>query len=177
MKQLRAGLSLSNEQRSMVDELKHYLDLNFDRDHEAFLGATPEWFSDEEFEWQQSFNKKLAHDGWLVPHWPEEYGGRNWGPIERMLIREEMGYRRIPILNANGIEMLAPILMRFGTQAQCQEHLPKIAGVMRPCRVVSCTCGRRTTETLTPRAAKAASSEPARGCASEPMVGSLSRAG
>jgi alkylation response protein AidB-like acyl-CoA dehydrogenase len=131
MRGLRAGLSLSNEQRTMVDELKRYLDVNFDPEHEAILGATPEWFSDEEFEWQLEFNKKLARDGWLVPHWPTEYGGRGWGPIERMLIREEMGYRRIPNLNANGMEMLAPILLRFGTPAQCEEHLPKLAMVER----------------------------------------------
>jgi alkylation response protein AidB-like acyl-CoA dehydrogenase len=46
-----------------------------------------------------------------------------------MLIREELAYRRIPLINVNGLDMLGPILLRFGTDEQKRRHLPGIAKV------------------------------------------------
>nr|MDT0664268.1 acyl-CoA dehydrogenase family protein [Micromonospora sp. DSM 115978] len=69
----------------------------------------------------------MAEDGWLVSHWPERFGGRGLSPVDNMLIREELAYRRVPIANANGLDMLAPILLQLGTEEQKRAHLPKIA--------------------------------------------------
>jgi acyl-CoA dehydrogenase len=124
-------MALSGERAEMLDGLKHYLDKNFPADHQGPSGATPEWFGDDEFEWVRSFNRQLARDGWLVGHWPERYGGRGLTPLDNMLIREELAYRRVPIANANGLDMLAPILLELGTEEQKQEHLPKIASMER----------------------------------------------
>ena len=44
-----------------------------------------------------------------------------------MLIREEFAYRRVPMCNANGLDMLSPILLKYGTDEQKDEHLVKIA--------------------------------------------------
>ncbi|ORA40208.1 hypothetical protein BST20_06470 [Mycobacterium branderi] len=115
----------------MLDELKRYLDENFPVEHEGPSGATPEWSSEEEFAWVRSFNSQLARDGWLVAHWPPSYGGRGLTPLDNMLIREELSFRRVPIANLNGLDMLAPILLELGTEEQRQEHLPKIASMER----------------------------------------------
>src|SRR5579875_2900601 len=115
MRGLTTGFELSPAQAEMLDELKRYLDKEFPREHEGVAGATPEWSEDEEFAWIRRFNRQLAQDGWLVPHWPKEYGGRGLTPVDQMLIREELAYRRVPVANANGLDMLAPILLRFGT--------------------------------------------------------------
>lgn len=131
MRGLTTGFELSPAQAEMLDELKRYLDKEFPREHEGVAGATPEWSDDEEFAWIRRFNRQLAQDGWLVPHWPKEYGGRGLTAVDQMLIREELAYRRIPIANANGLDMLAPILLRFGTKEQQQEHLIKIAQMER----------------------------------------------
>jgi alkylation response protein AidB-like acyl-CoA dehydrogenase len=111
----------------MLDELKRYLDVNFPAEHEGPTGGTPEWSSDEEFEWVRAFNGQLARDGWLVAHWPTLYGGRGLSPIDNMLIREELAFRRVPIANANGLDMVAPILLELGTTEQKDQHLRKIA--------------------------------------------------
>jgi alkylation response protein AidB-like acyl-CoA dehydrogenase len=38
-----------------------------------------------------------------------------------------MSFRRAPILNANGLNMLGPVLMLYGTDEQKRQHLPGIA--------------------------------------------------
>jgi alkylation response protein AidB-like acyl-CoA dehydrogenase len=84
--------------------------------------------SDEDWELSRQFQKKLAERGWLVPHWPKEYGGSDMGLWEQMVLREELGYHRAPLGNAVfGINMLGPILMLYGTEEQKREHLPRIA--------------------------------------------------
>ena len=48
--------------------------------------------------------------------------------MEQVVLREEISYRRAPILNANGLNMLGPVLMLYGTEEQKRQHLPGIAG-------------------------------------------------
>jgi acyl-CoA dehydrogenase len=129
MRELSTGYPLSDQQRDMLADLKNYLGKNFPREHDAVAGMTPEWSSDEEYDWQHRFNQQLAKDGWLIPQWPVEYGGRGLSQIDQMLIREEFAYRRIPLVNANGLDMLGPVLLQFGTEQQKQDHLPGIANV------------------------------------------------
>ena len=103
---LTTGFQLSDQQAEMLAELKRYLDKTFPREREC--DTSPEWSSDEEYQWCRQYNQQLFDDGWLVPHWPEKYGGRGLTPVDQMLIREEMAYRRVGICNANGLDMLGP---------------------------------------------------------------------
>ncbi|HET9891295.1 MAG TPA: acyl-CoA dehydrogenase family protein, partial [Mycobacterium sp.] len=41
--------------------------------------------------------------------------------------REELAYAGAPLVNTNGVNMLAPVLFKFGTPEQKAEHLPAIA--------------------------------------------------
>jgi alkylation response protein AidB-like acyl-CoA dehydrogenase len=83
--------------------------------------------SDEEYAFQRQFQKKLAAKGWLVPHWPSQYGGADMGIMEQVVMREEMAYYRAPLPDIFGINMLGPVLMMYGTEEQKREHLPGIA--------------------------------------------------
>jgi acyl-CoA dehydrogenase len=123
---LTTGFLLSRQQAEMLDELKAYLDENFSPEHECHDG-TPEWGSEEEFQWYREFNRKLFEDGWLCPQWPERYGGRGLTPVDQMLIKEEFAYRRVGLCNANGLQMLSPILLAYGSEEQKDRHLVKIA--------------------------------------------------
>ena len=123
-----SGFALLPSQLEMLEELNSYLDDNFPREHEGGSGSTtPEWSEDKEFEWIRDFNRRLAQDGWLVPHWPERFGGRGLSAIDYVAIRELLAYRRVPIANANGLDMLAPILLELGTPEQQDAHLSRIA--------------------------------------------------
>jgi alkylation response protein AidB-like acyl-CoA dehydrogenase len=72
------------------------------------------------------WHKILAARGWSVPNWPVEWGGTGWDLVRRYIFEEEFGLAGAPALPPLGPNMCAPVLMRFGTQAQKQRFLPRI---------------------------------------------------
>jgi alkylation response protein AidB-like acyl-CoA dehydrogenase len=58
--------------------------------------------------------------------WPTEWGGTGWNVVQRYIFEEECGYAGAPTLSPFGLAMCAPILIRFGTQAQKERFLPRI---------------------------------------------------
>ncbi|MBX9608062.1 MAG: acyl-CoA dehydrogenase family protein [Gammaproteobacteria bacterium] len=80
--------------------------------------------------------ERCAARGWTVPTWPKAYGGGGLDRDQALVLKEEMarlGCR--PPLFSFGISMLGPVLLKYGTEAQKAEHLPKIArGEIRWCQ-------------------------------------------
>jgi acyl-CoA dehydrogenase len=85
---------------------------------------------------QKEWMDKMGARGWTVPDWPKQYGGGGLSPAETKILREEMQrIRARNPLNSFGISMLGPALLKYGTEAQKLEHLPKIArGEIRWCQ-------------------------------------------
>ena len=83
--------------------------------------------SQENWEEQLAFNKKLAKKGWVAPAWPKEYGGLGWSHINQMIFSEELSYAGAPdggrVFN---VGMIGPTLIVHGTPEQKAEHLPRI---------------------------------------------------
>ncbi len=115
------------EQETLRRDIRAFLDQNLPPEREESpIGA--EWSGDpDEYQFAHSFNKRLAQRGWLTAHWPKQYGGLGLSIMEQVVLREEFSYRRAPILNANGLNMLGPVLMLYGTDEQRRRHLPGIA--------------------------------------------------
>ncbi|WP_267393313.1 MULTISPECIES: acyl-CoA dehydrogenase family protein [unclassified Sphingomonas] len=85
---------------------------------------------------QKAWLDAMAARGWTVPDWPSAYGGGGLSAAETKILREEMAaiHARNP-LNSFGISMLGPALLKYGTEAQKLEHLPRIArGEIRWCQ-------------------------------------------
>lgn len=74
-----------------------------------------------------AFCRKLHERGWFVPHWPIEFGGGSRPIVDQVVIREELAYAGAPMVNSNGVNMLGPVLLKYGNKAQQKEHLPAIA--------------------------------------------------
>jgi alkylation response protein AidB-like acyl-CoA dehydrogenase len=78
----------------------------------------------------------MAAKGWTAPTWPKEYGGGGLSAAENNVLQEEL--RRIkarPPLSSFGLWMLGPVLLEYASEAQKQEHLPKIVrGEIRWCQ-------------------------------------------
>ncbi len=72
------------------------------------------------------WHRILYEKGWIAPNWPKEYGGAGWTAIQRFIFDDECGLAGAPRLSSFGLTMVGPVLMRFGTEEQRQEHLPKI---------------------------------------------------
>ena len=76
----------------------------------------------EQEEWHAILNRK----GWLVPHWPVEWGGTGWSVVERYIVDLESSLANAPRTLAFGIGMLAPVLLKYGSEAQKAHWLPRI---------------------------------------------------
>ncbi|HEY6982882.1 acyl-CoA dehydrogenase family protein [Reyranella sp.] len=74
-------------------------------------------------QWQ----KKLASKGWLCPNWPKEYGGPGWSSTQKFILEMELARADSPYLSSFSIKMVAPVLMKFGSEAQKNRFLPRIA--------------------------------------------------
>jgi alkylation response protein AidB-like acyl-CoA dehydrogenase len=91
-----------------------------------FLGAFTDDPADQAL--AQAFCGVLGAHGELCSSWPEEYGGRDASPWEQTAMREEMWAFHEPRgAQYMGVNWVGPILMRHGTDAQKQRHLPAIA--------------------------------------------------
>ncbi|MDU6834399.1 MAG: acyl-CoA dehydrogenase family protein [Bradyrhizobium sp.] len=102
-------------------------------EEDTFWGGRNAKFSSEP---QRIWFERMRDKGWTVPHWPREYGGGGLDGEEAKILRQEMAAigARAPITSF-GISMLGPALLKYGTDAQKREHLPKItAGLIRWCQ-------------------------------------------
>lgn len=68
----------------------------------------------------------LEQRGWITPAWPIEHGGPGWTPVQRFIFDEETQLGGAPRIIAAGIQMLGPVLIRFGTAEQKARYLPDI---------------------------------------------------
>ena len=68
----------------------------------------------------------LETRGWLTQGWPVEHGGPGWSHVQRYIFDEETLLGGAPRIIASGVQMLGPVLMAFGTEAQKKKYLPDI---------------------------------------------------
>jgi len=74
------------------------------------------------------FSRRLGERGWIGYHWPTQYGGRGGSAFDTLTINEELLAAGAPV-GAHWIaaRQSAPLLMRFGSEAQRELFLPRIA--------------------------------------------------
>ena len=72
------------------------------------------------------WHKALAAKGWSVPHWPVEWGGTGWSPIQKHIWDEECAQIGAPGVLPFGVSMVAPVIMKYGNEAQKRYFLPRI---------------------------------------------------
>jgi alkylation response protein AidB-like acyl-CoA dehydrogenase len=74
----------------------------------------------------RSVVRQLGRDGWLTLSWPEEFGGRGGSALDQLIFTDEAATARVPVPFLT-INTVGPTIMRFGTPAQKEFYLPKIA--------------------------------------------------
>jgi len=74
------------------------------------------------------FSRSLAQRGWLGLTLPQAYGGAGRGPFARFVVSEELLLAGAPV-GAHWIadRQSAPLILRYGTEAQKQFYLPRIS--------------------------------------------------
>lgn len=68
----------------------------------------------------------LDAQGWLVNHWPVEYGGPGWTAVERFIFENECALSHAPRVLPFGVNMLGPVLIKYGNDQQKAHWLPRI---------------------------------------------------
>lgn len=73
-------------------------------------------------EWHTTLNEQ----GWLASNWPVEHGGTGWTAVQKHIFDEECWAAGAPRTVPFGLNMLAPVLMKFGSEEQKAHYLPRI---------------------------------------------------
>lgn len=92
--------------------------------------AAGHWAPNSDFLVHRSaaFSRRLGARGWIGMTWPKKYGGHERTMLERYVVTEELLAAGAPV-GAHWIadRQSAPLILRFGTEAQRREFLPGIA--------------------------------------------------
>ena len=115
-------LNYSADEAAFREEVRAWLGANLPPDLKDKVASYAHLSKDDLLRW----HKILAAKGWVAPDWPVEWGGTDWTAVERYVFEEEMGYAGCPPLIPFGLRMCAPVLFRFGTEAQKKRFLPRI---------------------------------------------------
>jgi alkylation response protein AidB-like acyl-CoA dehydrogenase len=82
----------------------------------------------EGFEQHRQWETTLAAGNWGMVTWPKEFGGRACDLIEWLIFEEEYYRAGAPLrVNQNGIFLLGPTLMEYGTEAQKERFISAMA--------------------------------------------------
>ena len=117
------------------------MDLSFTPEQQAFRAEISGWLAEhvpaqplqtfdtaEGFKQHRAWEATLNSGRWGMVTWPEELGGRGCDLIEWLIFEEEYYSARAPLrVNQNGIFLLGPTLMEYGTEEQKARILPKMA--------------------------------------------------
>ena len=92
-------------------------------------------YIDSRRQWQ----RQLAEAGYAGLTWPKEFGGQGKGPIEQVIVNQELAAAQVPgILDVIGIGMLGPCIIAHGTDEQKQRYLgPMLHGDEVWCQLFS----------------------------------------
>ncbi|MEP0728521.1 MAG: acyl-CoA dehydrogenase family protein, partial [Parasphingorhabdus sp.] len=117
------------------------MDLNYTAEQQAFRSEIRNWLADnvpekplltlegeEGFHQHVEWERKLASGNWGMVTWPEQYGGRGLDLIQWLIFEEEYWAAGAPLrANQNGIFLLGPTVMEYGTDEQKARFLTPMA--------------------------------------------------
>jgi len=117
-------LSFSDIDREFQKEARQWLEQAWPEEmrEKQSKSALGKLSKDDIVAWQ----KRLAAKGWAATNWPVEYGGANFTPTQSYIFDLERARVGAPNVIPFGINMVAPVIMKFGTEAQKAKFLPSI---------------------------------------------------
>jgi alkylation response protein AidB-like acyl-CoA dehydrogenase len=118
-----------------------FMDLTYTPAQQAFRAEARTWLAAnvpaeplQSFDTEQGFAEHRAWEArlnegrWGMVTWPTELGGRGCDLIEWLIFEEEYYRSGAPArVNQNGIFLLGPTLMEYGSEAQKARFLPRMA--------------------------------------------------
>jgi len=115
-------LSFSPAEEAFRREVRDWMEANVPRTPLPSMDTATGFAAHRE--WERTLNE----GGFAMVSWPREYGGRGANLIEWLIFEEEYWRAGAPgRVNQNGIFLLGPTLMEYGTAEQKARFLPRMA--------------------------------------------------
>ncbi len=117
------NLTYTPEQRAFRAEVRAWMEANVPPAPLPSFDLTSEGF-----EAHRDWERRLNDGRWGMVTWPEELGGRGLDYIRWLIFEEEYYRAGAPTrVNQNGIFLLGPTMMEYGTPEQKARFLPRMA--------------------------------------------------
>jgi alkylation response protein AidB-like acyl-CoA dehydrogenase len=117
-------ISYTPEQERLRQELREYFAALMTPERRAGLAHADGEYGDGAT--YKEVVRQLGRDGWLAIGWPAEYGGQDRSVLDQLIFTDEAAIAGVPIPFLT-INTVGPTIMRFGTPAQKERFLPRIA--------------------------------------------------
>jgi alkylation response protein AidB-like acyl-CoA dehydrogenase len=115
-------IDFTPEQKKLRNEVRAYYRDLFTPELRAAFDAEREEMGGPVF---RELVGQMGRDGWLGIGWPKEYGGQGRTPLEQFIFWNETWKARAP-LPIIMVTTIGPTLMKYGSEEQKQEILPRI---------------------------------------------------
>ena len=116
------NLEYTPEQQAFRAEVRAWMEAHVPKEPLVTLECREGY--DQHVEWERT----LASGNWGMVTWPESFGGRGLDLIQWLIFEEEYFRAGGPNrANQNGIFLLGPTIMEFGTEEQKARFLPPMA--------------------------------------------------
>ncbi len=119
------NLAFTEEDRAFRRQVRDFLAAALPADLRRKMIERRHLGKDDIVRWQRILNAR----GWAVPAWPVEWGGQPWSPTRRYIFQEEMALAHAPEGSPFNVNMIGPVIARFGTEEQKRRFLPRIANI------------------------------------------------
>ena len=116
------NLSLSPEDRAFRDEARAFVAASVPREVRRKQAAGIALNKDDHMAWHRILHER----GWVAPNWPVEHGGAGLTPLRRHILERELAQGGAPWVLPFGVQMVGPVIMAFGDEAQKKRFLPRI---------------------------------------------------
>ncbi|MEO4040693.1 acyl-CoA dehydrogenase family protein [Hoeflea sp. CAU 1731] len=115
-------LNYSDEELAFRDEVREFLDKELPKSLSDKVLTGKRLTRDDMQGWHDILNSR----GWLADGWPVEYGGTGWNAVQKQIFEDESCAAGAPRIIPFGLKMLAPVLIKYGSDEQKDYYLPRI---------------------------------------------------
>jgi alkylation response protein AidB-like acyl-CoA dehydrogenase len=115
-------LNFTPEEQAFRDEVRQFLAEKLPRRLSDKVANGKHLGKADMEEWHAILNAR----GWLANHWPKQYGGPGWNAVQKFIFENECALAHAPRIVPFGVNMLGPVLIKYGSEAQKQRWLPRI---------------------------------------------------
>jgi alkylation response protein AidB-like acyl-CoA dehydrogenase len=115
-------LNYSEEELAFREEVREFLNSELPPALAEKVKSGKHLVKEDMDNWHAILNKQ----GWLAESWPVEYGGTGWNAVQKQIFEDESCAAGAPRTVPFGLKMLAPVLIKYGSEEQKRTYLPRI---------------------------------------------------